>query len=203
MLLDLFVPPGQEGGAAPGDMVAVELTRWPTGRHRGAGEGHQVLGDIDAPGVDTEIIIQKFGIPDVHSAESTAEALRLGAAVATSDIAGRTDFRRVQTVTIDGEHARDFDDAITLEKLANGHYWLGVHIADVSHYVREGSALDREAYERGTSVYFPERAVHMFPSELADGSLQPEPARRSPRAIVLHGSRPRAGRSCVPNSTTA
>jgi ribonuclease R len=78
-------------------------------------------------------------------------------------------------VTIDGEHARDFDDAITLEKLPNGHFWLGVHIADVSHYVQEGSALDREAYERGTSVYFPERAVHMFPAELATGlcSLNP------------------------------
>jgi ribonuclease R len=78
-------------------------------------------------------------------------------------------------VTIDGEHARDFDDAITIDKLPNGHYWLGVHIADVSHYVQEGSALDREAYERGTSVYFPERAVHMFPSELATGlcSLNP------------------------------
>jgi ribonuclease R len=78
-------------------------------------------------------------------------------------------------VTIDGEHARDFDDAITIEKLPNGHFWLGVHIADVSHYVQEGSALDREGYERGTSVYFPERAVHMFPSELATGlcSLNP------------------------------
>jgi ribonuclease R len=91
------------------------------------------------------------------------------------DIKGRTDCRELLTVTIDGEHARDFDDAITIDKLPNGHFWLGVHIADVSHYVREGSALDREAYERGTSVYFPERAVHMFPSELATGlcSLNP------------------------------
>src|SRR5262249_56128631 len=99
----------------------------------------------------------------------------MGAAVSEKDIRGRTDVRRLQTVTIDGEHARDFDDAITIEKLPNGHFWLGVHIADVSHYVREGSALDREAYERGTSVYFPERAVHMFPAELATGlcSLNP------------------------------
>src|SRR5207237_2968059 len=79
-------------------------------------------------------------------------------------------------VTIAGKHARDFDEAITIEKLANGNYWLGVHIADVSHYVQEESALDREAYERGTSVYFPERAVHMFPTELATGlcSLNPQ-----------------------------
>src|SRR5207237_2907879 len=103
------------------------------------------------------------------------EAVRLGTTVSDRDIRGRTDFRHLLTVTIDGEHARDFDDAITLERLPNGHFWLGVHIADVSHYVREGSALDREAYERGTSVYFPERAVHMFPSELATGlcSLNP------------------------------
>ena len=78
-------------------------------------------------------------------------------------------------MTIDGEHARDFDDAISIEQLPNGHYWLGVHIADVAHYVTEGSALDLEGYERATSVYFPDRAVHMFPSELATGicSLNP------------------------------
>jgi len=175
VLMDIFIPPGQEGGATPGDMVIVELTRWPTGTRGAIGHVTEVLGDIDSPGVDTEIIIRKFGIPDAHSDEAVAEALRLGTQVSERDLRGRTDFRQLPTVTIDGEHARDFDDAITIEKLANGHFWLGVHIADVSHYVQEGSALDREAYERGTSVYFPERAVHMFPSELATGlcSLNP------------------------------
>ena len=175
LLLDIFVPPGQEGGAAPGDMVTVELTRWPTPTRAAAGRVAEVLGDIDAPGVDTEVIIRKFSIPDAHSADAVAEAVRLGATVSERDVRGRSDFRHLLTVTIDGEHARDFDDAITLEKLDNGHYWLGVHIADVSHYVREGSVLDRDAYERATSVYFPERAVHMFPSELATGlcSLNP------------------------------
>src|SRR5215207_5752834 len=175
VLMDIIVPPGQEGGASPGEMVIVELTRWPTSTRGAIGHISEVLGDIDAPGVDTEIIIRKYGIPDAHSAEAVAEAVRLGTSVSERDIRGRTDFRQVPTVTIDGEHARDFDDAITIEKLPNGHHWLGVHIADVSHYVREGSALDREAYERGTSVYFPERAVHMFPSELATGlcSLNP------------------------------
>src|SRR6478752_5161088 len=143
---------------------------------RGAmGKMADVLADINAPGVDTEIIIRKYGISDTHSSEAIAEAVRLGGSVAEKDSRGRTDFRNVPTVTIDGEHARDFDDAITIEKLPNGSYWLGVHIADVSHYVHDGSALDREAYDRGTSVYFPERAVHMFPSELATGlcSLNP------------------------------
>ena len=97
-------------------------------------------------------------------------------------------------MTIDGEHARDFDDAITIERLANGNYWLGVHIADVAHYVAEGGALDEEAYERATSVYFPERAVHMFPSELVDGPVQPQPARRSARAVVPDGGRLAAAR---------
>jgi ribonuclease R len=175
VLMDIFVPPGQEGGASPGEMATVELTRWPTSTRGAIGRVAEVLGDIDAPGVDTEIIIRKYGIPDAHSSEAIGEAVRHGNAVSERDIRGRTDFRDLVTVTIDGEHARDFDDAITLEKLSNGHYWLGVHIADVSHYVREGSVLDREGYERATSVYFPERAVHMFPSELATGlcSLNP------------------------------
>lgn len=175
VLMDVLVPPGHEGGASPGEMVTVELTRWPTSTRGAIGRVADVLGDVDAPGVDTEIIIRKFGIPDAHSPAAVSEAEALGTAVAPADISSRRDFRHLPTVTIDGEHARDFDDAITIERLANGHFWLGVHIADVSHYVQEGSALDCEAYERSTSVYFPERAVHMFPSALSTGlcSLNP------------------------------
>ena len=175
VLMDIFIPSGQDGGAAPGEMVVVELTRWPMSNRGAIGRVIEVLGNIDAPGVDIEIIIRKHGIPDAHSPESIAEATRLGSVVQDRDIRGRTDFRHLQTVTIDGEHARDFDDAITIEALPGGNYWLGVHIADVSHYVQEGSPLDRDAYQRGTSVYFPERAVHMFPSELSTGlcSLNP------------------------------
>src|SRR6202521_5639485 len=175
VLMDIVVPKGQEGGASPGEMVKVELTRWPTSTRGAIGRVGAVLGTIDAPGVDTEIIINKYGIPDAHSPEAVAEAVGMGGSVSARDIAGRSDFRHLPTVTIDGEHARDFDDAITIDTLPNGHYWLGVHIADVSHYVQEGSELDREAYARGTSVYLPERAVHMFPAELATGlcSLNP------------------------------
>ena len=175
VMMDVYVPRDETRGAKPGDMVTVEITRWPTAARNAISRVVAVLGHIDAPGVDTEIIIRKYGIPDEHSDEAIAEARRLGGEVRPRDIRGRTDFRPLQTVTIDGEHARDFDDAITLDRLPNGNYWLGVHIADVAHYVQEGSALDEEAYERGTSVYFPERAVHMFPSELATGlcSLNP------------------------------
>jgi ribonuclease R len=175
VLTDIQVPTGQSGAAEPGEMVIVEITRWPTPARGPVGHVVEVLGRIEEPGVDTQIIIRKHHIPDVHSEAAVVEARRIGGVVKDKDIRGRTDFRSVTTVTIDGEHARDFDDAITIERLANGHYWLGVHIADVSHYVQEGTALDEEAYERATSVYFPERAVHMFPAELATGlcSLNP------------------------------
>ena len=201
VLMDIFVPPGQEGGASPGEMVTVELTRWPTSTRGAIGRVAEVLGDIDAPGVDTEIIIRKYGIPDAHSAEAIAEAVRLGGdgrPSATSAAAPTS--ATSPTVTIDGEHARDFDDAITIEKLPNGHFWLGVHIADVSHYVQEGSALDREAYERGTSVYFPERAVHMFPSELATGlcSLNPHVDRLVQSCLMEIDRRGQVVRARVP-----
>ena len=175
ILSDVHVPSGQWSSADAGDMVVVEITRWPTASRGPVGRVVEVLGRLDEPGVDTQIIIRKHGIPDQHSEEAVEEARRLGSIVKDRDIRGRTDFRPITTVTIDGEHARDFDDAITIERLDHGNYWLGVHIADVAHYVTEGSALDEESSERGTSVYFPERAVHMFPAELATGlcSLNP------------------------------
>jgi ribonuclease R len=175
LIMDVQVPPGEFLDAQPGDMVVVEITRWPTPARGPLGRVTEVLGDIDEPGVDNEIIIRKYGIPDEHSEEAIAEAQRIGTAVREKDLRGRTDFRPWVTVTIDGEHARDFDDAISLDSMPNGNYWLGVHIADVAHYVQEGSALDEEAYDRATSVYFPDRAVHMFPAELSTGlcSLNP------------------------------
>jgi ribonuclease R len=166
---DIHIPRNEGLDAESGQMVTVEVTRWPTPTRGPAGRVIEVLGDINDPGVDTEIILRKHGIPDAHGEAAIAEAKRIGSAVREKDLAGRTNFRDRKVVTIDGEHARDFDDAISIEKLKNGNYWLGVHIADVAHYVKEGGALDEEAYERGTSVYFPERAVHMFPTELATG----------------------------------
>ena len=175
LLMDVQIPRGEEKGAQAGQMVTVAITRWPTDRRGAQGRVIEVLGNIEDAGVDTTIIIRKYGIRDAHDPAAVEEARRLGGSVKETDLATRTDFRRVPTVTIDGADARDFDDAITIERLPNGNYWLGVHIADVAHYVTEGSALDEDAYERATSVYFPERAVHMFPSELSTGlcSLNP------------------------------
>ncbi len=176
LVIDMQIPAGDAQGASPGDMVTAQVTRWPTPTRPALGRVVEVLGALDAPGVDTRVIIQKYNLPDEHGDDAIAEANRLGTTLTERDRAGRTDFRDWPIVTIDGETARDFDDAISLERLPNGNFWLGVHIADVSHYVEEGTALDREAYERGTSVYFPERAVHMFPSELSTGlcSLNPQ-----------------------------
>ena len=174
ILSDVHIPTGESAAAERGEMVVVQVTTWPTASRGPVGRVIEVLGDVNEKGVDTDIIIRKFGIPDVHG-DAAIEEAKSFEPVKAKDIADRTDFRQVVTVTIDGEHARDFDDAISIEKLPNGHYWLGVHIADVAHYVSEGSALDQEGYERGTSVYFPDRALHMFPSELATGicSLNP------------------------------
>ena len=175
LLAEVQIPRADTKGAEPGQMVTVEITRWPSPTRPPIGRIVEILGDINDPGVDTEIILRKHNIPDEHGHDAIEEARRIGSVIREKDLKGRTDFRDRQVVTIDGETARDFDDAISIEKLKNGHFWLGVHIADVAHYVHEGGALDIEAYERGTSVYFPERAVHMFPAELATGlcSLNP------------------------------
>ena len=175
VIMDIQIPAGATGGARSGQMAVVEIDRWPTPTRNPIGHIVEVIGELGDPGVDTALIIRKHRIPDAHSPAAVAEAERLGNVVTRRDIRGRTDFRSVLTVTIDGETARDFDDAITLETLPNGHHWLGVHIADVAHYVKEGGALDEAAYTRGTSVYFPERALHMFPAPLATGlcSLNP------------------------------
>ena len=175
VVMEIRIPTGATGGARSGQMVVAEIERWPTPTRNPIGRIVDVIGALGDPGVDTALVIRKHRLPDVHDPAAVAEAERLGDRVKRRDLRGRTDFRPVVTVTIDGETARDFDDAITLRTLPNGHHWLGVHIADVAHYVQEGGALDEAAYRRGTSVYFPERALHMFPAPLATGlcSLNP------------------------------
>src|SRR6204780_2303248 len=159
-----------------GAVVNVELTRFPKGGLAPAGRVIEILGRPGEIGVDVEIIIRKHHLPNIFPDEVQQEARATQAQVAERGLAGRRDFRHLPIVTIDGETARDFDDAVHVTALPNGHYELQVHIADVAHYVARGSGLDREARLRGTSVYFPNRAVPMLPEELSNGicSLNPK-----------------------------
>ncbi len=159
-----------------GVVVDVEITDWPTVTQSPRGRVVEVLGYQDDFGVDVEIIIRKFHLPHHFPPEVLEEARAAQATIPASEVRKRRDFRDLPIVTIDGETARDFDDAVTVRKLENGNYELQVHIADVAHYVTPDSALDQEARLRGTSVYFPDRAVPMLPLELSTDicSLRPQ-----------------------------
>ncbi|MFI5006863.1 MAG: ribonuclease R, partial [Solirubrobacterales bacterium] len=167
VLHELFIPAGDSGGAKPGEMVLAEITRPPTATRNPIGRVLELLGVITDPGVDLKVIVAKYGLPSAFPAEVEAEAEQVPREVRPVDIAGRTDFRPWATVTVDPETARDHDDAISLDRLPNGRWLLGVHIADVAHYVRVGTLLDQEAYLRGTSIYFPDHVVPMLPHALS------------------------------------
>jgi ribonuclease R len=173
---DIVIERGETMDARDGEMVNVELDRYPDRSNTvAAGRVVEVLGFIGDPGVDIEVVIRKLHIPHIFPDDVLAEAEGVPVDVAPDEIAKRVDCRERNIVTIDGETAKDFDDAVEVRILRNGNYLLGVHIADVAHYVREGSLLDEEAFERGTSVYFPGRAVPMLPERLSNGicSLNP------------------------------
>ena len=159
-----------------GTVVNVEITRYPKGGLAPAGQVIEILGRPGEIGVDVEIVIRKHQIPYAFPGEVVSEAQAAPQQVSESDFAGREDFRALPIVTIDGETARDFDDAVHVASLPEGHYELQVHIADVAHYVRRAAPLDQQARLRGTSVYFPNRAVPMLPEELSNGicSLNPK-----------------------------
>jgi ribonuclease R len=157
-------------------VVEVEIIQWPSATQSPRGRVTEILGYEDDFGVDVEMIIRKHHIPHVFSAEVLEEAQEISPVIHQKEIAQRRDFRDLPIVTIDGETARDFDDAVLVRRLDNGNYELQVHIADVAHYVEDGSAIDEEARKRGTSVYFPDRAVPMLPLELSTDicSLRPD-----------------------------
>src|SRR5713226_7358910 len=169
-----------------GAVVNVELLRYPHGGASATGRVIEILGRPGDLGVDTEIIIRKHYLPHSFSAEVLDEAERGAKPVSETQRAGREDFRHLPIVTIDGETARDFDDAVYVEHRADGGWHLQVHIADVAHYVRTESALDGEARLRGTSVYFPDRAVPMLPEALSNGmcSLKPHEDRLVMSALM-------------------
>jgi ribonuclease R len=157
-------------------VVEVEIIQWPSATQSPRGRVKEILGYEDDFGVDVEMIIRKHHIPHIFPAEVLEEAQEINPVVHQKEIAARRDFRHLPIVTIDGETARDFDDAVLVTRLDNGNYELQVHIADVAQYVDDGSAIDEEARKRGTSVYFPDRAVPMLPLELSTDicSLRPD-----------------------------
>ena len=165
---------GGTGGARSGEIVEARLTAFPDTRRVAHGVVEERLGFLGDPGVDVEIVLRSHGLPPRFPEPVIEEAERFPPRVRTEDLLGRRDFREHRVVTIDGETAKDFDDAVEIEKTPNG-YRLGVHIADVSRYVSEGTALDDEARSRGTSVYFPGRVLPMLPEHLSNGlcSLNP------------------------------
>jgi ribonuclease R len=167
------------------DKVVFEMVRFPSHSHDGDGVITEVLGARGEPGVDTLSIIREFDLPEEFDAAALAHA-RLEAERFDESLAGRLDLSAETVITIDPADARDFDDAISLAREPNGHWRLGVHIADVSHFVRPGTALDREALRRGTSVYLPDRVVPMLPEIISNGlaSLQPHRLRYTKTALM-------------------
>jgi ribonuclease R len=172
---DLLIPAGSAGDAKPGQMVLVEIESYPGHSHGAVGRITEVIGDPTDPEVEIRIAAIQFNLPYEFTAEALAEAGKVPATVGSHELAGREDLRHLNFVTIDGETAKDFDDAVAIARQGKG-YRLWVAIADVAHYVAAGSIIDKEALERGTSVYFPGTCLPMLPEALSNGicSLNPQ-----------------------------
>lgn len=173
---DIFVSKDNSKGAVSGHKVVVEITDYGVDRRNPEGKVIEIIGHINDPGVDILSVIYRYELSVEFEDDVYKEIENLGTEVLEEDKVGREDLRGLLTITIDGEDAKDLDDAVTLQKLDNGNYQLGVHIADVTHYVKEHTALDREAYARGTSVYLVDRVIPMLPHKLSNGicSLNPK-----------------------------
>lgn len=165
---DIFVPKERSKGAMDGHKVVCEITSYGNGKNHPEGKIVEILGHVNDPGVDILSIVKGFGLPMEFPEKVMQQAERIPEEVSEADRAGRRDLRNVTMVTIDGEDAKDLDDAVSLS-WSDDHYFLGVHIADVTNYVQENSALDWEAFERGTSVYLVDRVIPMLPHRLSNG----------------------------------
>jgi ribonuclease R len=173
---EIYIAPKQRGAAKSGQIALAEISSYTLGQNNPHGRILEVLGEAHDPDLEMRLILYKYGLPQSFAPKVDAAAAAMPRRVQPHDCTGRRDLRRLLTFTLDGETARDFDDAVSLEQLPGGHQLLGVHIADVSHYVRENNLLDREAQARGTSVYFPDRVIPMLPARLSNEvcCLQPE-----------------------------
>ncbi len=166
---DIFIPQGKDMGAVTGHKVVVKITDFGGEKKKPEGMVTEIIGHVNDPGTDILSIIRAYDLPEEFPPEVMRQAALMPDRVDERETAGRLDLRHIPTVTIDGEEAKDLDDAITISKENEDHYTLGVHIADVTHYVREGSPLDEEALKRGTSVYLVDRVIPMLPHRLSNG----------------------------------
>ena len=173
---DIFIPKSKRNGAKSGEIVIVEVTEWPESRRNPEGKITSVLGNKGDKGIDILTIIKKFKLPEKFPKEVEDFVNKYDDIIDSKEADRRVDLRDIKMVTIDGEDAKDLDDAVSISKLENGNYYLGVHIADVSHYVKERSPLDEEALARATSVYLIDRVIPMLPKKLSNGlcSLNPK-----------------------------
>ncbi|MEH7223554.1 ribonuclease R [Bacillus sp. JJ1566] len=173
---DIFIPKQASKGAIEGHKVVVQLVTYPEGRMSAEGEVIEILGHKNDPGIDILSVIHKHGLPQEFPKDVLEQANKTPDSIDPKDLENRRDLRNEVIVTIDGADAKDLDDAVTVTKLENGHYKLGVHIADVTHYVTEGSPIDKEASDRGTSIYLVDRVIPMIPHRLSNGicSLNPK-----------------------------
>lgn len=184
---DIFIAKGNINGAKHGQKVVVEINKWPEKRRNPEGSVVEILGNAEEPGVDILSIIRKYNLPEEFPNEVEEYADNISEEIPQAEINRRQDLRNLKIVTIDGEDAKDLDDAVSVERLADGKYRLGVHIADVTYYVREKSPLDREALERGTSVYLVDRVIPMLPKKLSNGlcSLNPRVDRLTMSCMMI------------------
>lgn len=173
---DVFVSKKDKNGAKTGDIVVLEITKWPEGRRKAEGKVVEVLGKKGEKGLDILTIIKKYKLPEDFPEKVLKYAEGIEEKIPENEYKRRRDLRDVRMVTIDGEDAKDLDDAVSIERLEGGKFKLGVHIADVSHYVREKNPLDKEAFKRATSVYLIDRVIPMLPKKLSNGicSLNPK-----------------------------
>ena len=174
---DIFISKKDRNGAKKGQIVMVEITRWPDGKRKNPeGKVVEILGRPGDKGIDIDIIIRKYNLPEDFPPSVLNSALDIEDFITEDEIKGRLDLRNVKMVTIDGEDAKDLDDAVSIERLESGNFKLGVHIADVTHYVKERSVIDKEAFKRATSVYLIDRVIPMLPKKLSNGicSLNPK-----------------------------
>lgn len=178
---DIFIPKSNTKGAKTNQKVVIEITTWPAARRNPEGKVVEILGYLSEKGTDILSIIRQFDLPEEFPDEVKRIAKDIPQEVDSEEASRRVDLRHINTFTIDGADAKDIDDAVSIQVKENGNYYLGVHIADVSHYVKRNSILDKEAYNRGNSVYLIDRVIPMLPKELSNGicSLNPDVDRLS------------------------